>query len=183
MKKCLYRVSRFLVSKSGSEKKIRFWRKQGVKFGENCRVETMDFGTEPYLIEIGNSVSISNGTTFINHDAGISIFREEFPKDDVFGKIIIEDNVFIGMKSILLPNTHIGNNCIIGAGSVVRGKFPDNSVIIGNPAKLLIGVQAQRFLYRQNPNRTTTHGMTDAEKKPFVIRHFLHEKAKSKNCY
>ena len=55
--------------------------------------------------------------------------------------LVIELNgaviVFVGADCTFLPNTFVGNNCIIGAGSVVRGRFPDNSVIVGNPAKVL----------------------------------------------
>ena len=51
--------------------------------------------------------------------------------------IRIGNNVFIGKKSIIMPNCEIGNNCIIGAGAVVRGKIPDGSVVIGNPAQIV----------------------------------------------
>lgn len=47
------------------------------------------------------------------------------------------DNVFVGMRAIILMGTHIGNNVVIGAGSVVSGFFPDNVVIAGNPAKVI----------------------------------------------
>lgn len=151
---------------------IRYVRKQGVKIGKNCRLHTMSFSTEPYLVEIGDNVSIADNTDFITHDGGISLFRDELPGDDIFGKIVIGDNVHIGANCTILLNTTIGNNCIVGAGSVVRGKFPDNSVIIGNPAKVLMNMNVQKLLYRQNPGRLNTNNLTDAMKKPIVIRHF-----------
>ena len=46
-------------------------------------------------------------------------------------------NVWIGDKATILPDVSIGNNCIIGANSVVTKSFPDNCVIAGNPAKIL----------------------------------------------
>ena len=49
----------------------------------------------------------------------------------------IGDNVFIGMNATVLMGTHIGNNSIIGAGAVCSGYYPDNSVIAGNPAKVI----------------------------------------------
>jgi len=168
----IFRIRRFIIEKSSSEKKIVFLRKQGMKIGKNCTFETMAFSTEPYLVEIGDHVGIANGSVFITHDAGIMCFAEEFPEDDIFGKIKIGNNVFIGMNCTLLPNTIIGNNCLIGAGSVLRGKFPDNSVIIGNPAKVLMSMNVQRLLYRQNPGRLGTVKMTDPDKKPIVIKHF-----------
>lgn len=51
--------------------------------------------------------------------------------------IEIGDDCFIGMNSIILKGTTLGNNVIVGAGSVVHGKFPDNVIIAGNPAKIV----------------------------------------------
>lgn len=51
------------------------------------------------------------------------------------GKTIIGNNVFVGMDSIILMGTHIGDNVVIGAGSVVIGVIESNSVYAGNPAK------------------------------------------------
>ena len=51
--------------------------------------------------------------------------------------IIIGDDCFIGMNSIILKGTTLGNNVIVGAGSVVHGTWPSNCIIAGNPAKLV----------------------------------------------
>lgn len=51
--------------------------------------------------------------------------------------IRIGDNCFIGMNSIILKGTTIGNNVVVGAGSVVHGTFPDNCIIAGNPARII----------------------------------------------
>lgn len=53
------------------------------------------------------------------------------------GRVIIGDNVFVGHGTIILPDTHIGSNCVIGAGSVVSKDIPDNSVAVGNPIKII----------------------------------------------
>jgi acetyltransferase-like isoleucine patch superfamily enzyme len=162
---------RLYVQKSGSDLKIKYFRRQGMKVGIDCLLNTMFF-SDPFLVELGDHVTIAEGTYLITHDDGISRFREEFPGDDIFGKIVIGNNVFIGINCTILPNTTISDNCIIGAGSVVRGKFPANSVIFGNPAKVVTTMNAQKLLYRYSPGRIRTANMTSEEKIPVIIKHF-----------
>ena len=56
----------------------------------------------------------------------------------------IGNNVFIGMRSIILQGTNIGDNVIIGAGSVVSGKVESNSVYAGNPAKKICSLEEHK---------------------------------------
>lgn len=172
IRQTLRRIHRMIINHSNSASKIKYLRKEGARIGNNCHLETMSFSTEPYLIEIGDHVAIANGTVFITHDGGIRCFRDEFPEDDVFGEILIGNNVHIGINCTILLNTIISDNCIVGAGSVVRGRFPENSVIAGNPAKVIMNTTMQKFLFKQNPNRLPTAKMTDPGKKPIVIKHF-----------
>lgn len=51
--------------------------------------------------------------------------------------IKIGNNNYIGCQTIICGGVEIGDNCVIGAGSVLRGQFPSNSLIIGNPAKIV----------------------------------------------
>lgn len=170
------RIQIQILKRSGDRQKVRFLRKQGMKIGNNCHFNTMSFSTEPYLIELGNNVAISAGCDLVTHDGAIRIFRDKMGNADIFGKIIIGNNVFIGINCTILPNTVIGNNCIIGAGSVVRGKFPDDSVIIGNPAKVVMRTSFQRFLYLQNPGLIMTHDLSDSQKEKIVKDHFTGQK-------
>ena len=143
-----------------------------MKIGENCIFEGLPYANEPYLVQIGDHVAIASGTKFITHDGSLWCINADPQEEDLFGMIKIGNNVHIGMDCILLPNVTIGNNCIIGAGSVVRGTFPENSVILGNPAKVVINMSIQRLLYSQNPHRLKTGRMTDKIKKPIVKKHF-----------
>jgi len=161
-----------LLAKTGSKRRIKFWMKQGMKIGRDCYINNVNFSTEPYLIEIGDHVAIAAGTDFITHDGAIWCFREDIKDADVFGSIKIGNNVFIGNNCTILPNTTIGDNCIIGAGSVVRGNFPDNSVIVGNPAKTVLKMQMQKLLYLQNPNLLKIHNLKYREKNKIIKNHF-----------
>lgn len=57
------------------------------------------------------------------------------------GRVTIGNKVFIGANSIILPNVSIGDNVIIGAGSIVSRDIPDNSVAVGNPAKVVASTE------------------------------------------
>src|SRR5262245_11780892 len=81
-----------------------YLRKQGAEIGEGCSIITRDLGPEPYLVKLGNHVTIAHGVIFMTHDGGAWLFREEFPDLQVFGPIVIEDNCVIGINAVLCPN-------------------------------------------------------------------------------
>ena len=65
-------------------------------------------------------------------------------------EVIIEENVWIGEKSIVLKGTKIGKNSIIGAGSVVSGEVPDNVIFAGNPAREIKKLDKEDFVTRKS---------------------------------
>lgn len=112
---------------------IDIYRKRGAIIGENCAFYSVNIdGCFPHLIKVGNNVTIIH-SSLIAHDAST---KRELGYSRV-GIIEIGNNVFIGYGSIILGNTHIGNNVIIGAGSIINRDIPDNSVVSGNPAKII----------------------------------------------
>lgn len=159
--------------KTGSNiHRINHLRKTGVKIGENCLIYTINFSTEPYLIEIGNHVAIAGGTVFITHDGSAWLFRDKYPNMTIFGKIKVGNNTFIAMNCTILPNTEIGSNCIIGAGSVVRGIIPDNSVVMGNPAKVIMKTNVVEKMIINSKNRVDTKHMNAEERKIAIFKHY-----------
>lgn len=84
-------------------------------------------------IIFGNNVGISPGCKIIsaNHN------QEDHRKHDVTNPIVIGNNVFIYANSVVLPGVQIGDNVVIGAGSVVNKDIPSNSVAVGNPCKVI----------------------------------------------
>jgi acetyltransferase-like isoleucine patch superfamily enzyme len=58
-------------------------------------------------------------------------------KAKTFSTVTIKDHVWIGCNVTILKGTQIGNNCVVAAGSIVKGSFPDNVLLAGNPAKII----------------------------------------------
>ena len=102
--------------------------------------KNISFGSEPYLIKIGNGVRIAADVKFLTHDGAVGIFRNEFPGLNVFDRITIGNDVFIGSNSVILPGVTIGNNVVIGAGSVVTKDVKDNCVAAGVPCRVLSSI-------------------------------------------
>lgn len=109
------------------------YRNMGVKIGENVNIyDTYIDNGHPYLCEIGSNVTLSC-CSILTHDASM----HGATGLGKIGKVIIGNNVFVGYRSIILCNTRIGDNVIIGAGSVVTRDIPSNSVAAGNPARVI----------------------------------------------
>ena len=119
--------------------------KEGMKVGKNCQFISPgpNFGSEPYLITIGDNTTVSFDVAFVTHDAGTRVLRnlaEPGSKEKetvIYGEIKIGKNCFIGCRSTILPGVTIGDNSIIGAGSVVNRNIPANSVAAGVPCKVI----------------------------------------------
>lgn len=99
-------------------------------------------------ISIGNRVLVGANTTISDTDSHSINFKYRHPKffginDKNFvepvktSEIVIEDDVFIGMHSLILKGAHIGKGSVIGAGSIVTGKIPPNVIAAGQPAKVI----------------------------------------------
>lgn len=91
---------------------------------------------------ISNNVKIGlgclvNAFTFVGHDGRIGKFADIGPRTTISGNCTIGDFVSIGTATTILPKVTIGNNVIIGAGSIVKNNLPDNSLVIGAPAKVI----------------------------------------------
>lgn len=91
-------------------------------------------GFRAYLIEIGDNVTITQNVFFSTHDGGVGLFRKKYPGINVFGRIKIGNNVFIGSNTIFLPGVQVGDNVVIGSGSLISKDIPSNVVAIGRPA-------------------------------------------------
>ncbi|NAR19382.1 capsule biosynthesis protein CapG [Acinetobacter haemolyticus] len=161
--------------------KKKFWsgekyaRSLGVVLGESCSIsKSVGFGSEPYLIEIGDNVQLTDNVKFFNHGGGW-VLRSKYPNFDFFGKIKIGNNVYVGSSSLILPGVTIGNNVLIGAGSVITKSIPSNCVVGGNPAKVLC--MLDEFERNYVPFNLDIKGLSSFEKKDYLLnleeKHFV----------
>ena len=142
---------------------LQILKNKGLKIGKNCDLISPgpNFGSEPYLIEIGNNTTVSFDVAFVTHDAGTRVLRNLADNDKekqtvIYGKIVVGNNCFIGCRTTILPGVTIGDNTIIGAGSVVNRDIPSNSVAAGVPCKVICTLDEYKekhkddFLYMVN---------------------------------
>lgn len=108
--------------------------------GDGCYLGTSNFGTEPFLIEMGDNVVIATGVRFINHDMSAemisNLLHGVYERASLYGKIKIGNNVFIGAGAIILPGVSIGNNVVVGAGSVITKDLESGWVYAGLGKKI-----------------------------------------------
>ena len=107
-----------------------------VSIGDNSRLKGVYIHTKKE-ISIGKNCLIAAGVNIIDSNGHILDSLDRTKGRDVPKEIIIEDNVWIGLNSIILKGTKIGKNSVVASGSVVKGVFPENSLIAGNPAVLI----------------------------------------------
>ncbi|MGG0461918.1 acyltransferase [Priestia aryabhattai] len=107
----------------------------GMKIGDNCSIQPgviFDY-SHCWLIRIGDNVTIAPEAYLLAHDASTKMLNG-YTK---ISSISIEDNVFIGARALIMPGVTIGKNTIVAAGSIVTKSIPENSVVAGNPARII----------------------------------------------
>lgn len=103
--------------------------------GSNCCICTDRFAAEPQWIYIEDNVVVASEVEFINHDASCwNAYRSLGllcnKQHEKVGAIILRKNCFIGARAILLPGIEIGDNSVVGAGSIVTQSIPPNEVCV-----------------------------------------------------
>ena len=153
---------------------LAWYLQEGLNLGKNVDlISVPNFGSEPYLITIGDNTTISYDCAFVTHDAATRVIRnlpDGNPETVIYGPIHVGKNCFIGCRSTVLAGVTIGDNSIIGACSLVNRDIPANVVAAGNPCKVICTLDEYRkkhekdFLYMVN--------LPYEEKKQWLLKHF-----------
>lgn len=132
IRKIVLKILRLVMSPISYAKYI------GVKWGNGGRCSRrVEFGSEPYLIKIGDNCTITSGVNFVTHDGSACLAKDEKGRRYYYAPIVVGNNVFIGINSIIMPGVCIDDNVIIGAGSIVTKSIPSGYIVAGNPAKII----------------------------------------------
>lgn len=152
-----------------------------MKFGKDLKIYgKVDWGTEPWIITIGNNVHITDGVKFITHDGGTLLFRNLIPDLEITKPIVVGDNVYFGNNVIVLPGVTIGSNVIIGAGAVVTKEIPNNSLVVGVPARVIKSADE----YLNKVSEESVHlGHLKGEEKDRALMNYYGYKGNSKGIY
>lgn len=140
------------------EMMVKYLKKNGMRIDgfPNYICNDVHFDGKDYSkIYLGNNITISREVLFLTHDYSMytvfaqgnsgmtipnaDILKLQNDKDKllILREIVVEENCFIGARATLLPGTHIGKNSIIGAGAVVKGNIPAESIVVGNPSRVI----------------------------------------------
>ena len=160
---------------------MKYARRCGVNIrGRLFLYGNVSWGTEPWIITVGDNVHITDGVRFITHDGGTLLFRDKVPDLEITKPISIGDNVYIGNCVMILPGVKIGNNVVIGAASVVTSDISDGQVVAGVPARFLKTTDE----YFQKLQKESLHlGHLKGQEKDIALMKYYGYNGKSKGIY
>lgn len=148
----------------------------GVRIGEKCKI--LDdpgkvFGSEPWLVQVGNHCEFTNGVRILTHEGAIWVPRfldKSLRNCDIMKPVKIGNNFMVGQYSIIMPGVTIGSNVIIGSHSVVTKDVEDNSVVAGIPAKRIKSIDKFISECKNSPYLMPIKNMEQFQKKEYIIK-------------
>ncbi len=150
------RIKEILCVNPSMDERIHALREWGMIVGEDCYLAPDAEIESPWAthVKLGDRVTLARGVRFISHDA--CLWRSMGASR--IGVIEVDDDVFIGAFSIVLPNIRIGKGAIVAAGSVVTKDVPEGLLVGGNPARVIQSVLALQEKVRTRMATAPTFG-------------------------
>lgn len=116
-----------------------------ITLGDNVGISGVTISCIENIV-VGNNVLIGSGVLITDNDAhGISSFFRNDKSKILSKKIIIEDDVFIGARAIILKGVTIGKGAVVGAGSIVSKNVDAFAIVAGNPAKKIGDTRDEKY--------------------------------------
>lgn len=160
---------------------VKYAKKIGVNMKGNCHIYgKVYWGSEPWIITLGENVYITDGVKFITHDGGTLLYRKFVPDLEITKPIVVGDDVYFGNNVILLPGVTIGNNVVIGAGAVITKDVPDNSLVVGVPGRVI--KTADEYFEKLQKESLHLGHLKGKEKDDALKKHFNYQ-GNSKGIY
>ncbi len=115
---------------------VKIHGKEHVSIGDYCSINAFVHIWGNGGVEIGNNVMIASTVSIssLTHDYTAESMRFA---PSIYGKVVIEDEVWIGSGAIILPGIKIGKGAVIGAGAVITKSIPAYAIVVGNPGRIL----------------------------------------------
>ena len=164
----------------GERAKIIRGMKNFVRIGDHCEIYGgVSFGSEPYMIELGDHVRVTANVHFLTHDGGLWVFRTQKALEhaDLFGRIKVGNNVHIGMGAYICPNVTIGDNVIVAVGAIVTKDVPSDCVVAGIPAKIIETID--EYYQKHKDAYDYTKHLTPEEKRHYLYRKYAASSSES----
>lgn len=138
------RIKRMYYTSSHS-RYLKYLRIKGISIGLGTHIDpksSLIDTTRPSLVTIGDNCYMNKGFTILTHDWVTKVFiqsgRKFLPSS---GRVTIGNNVSFGQNVMILKGVTIGDNCFIGAGSIVNKDIPANSIAVGYPCKVIMSLE------------------------------------------
>ena len=150
----------------GKESLNQYLRKKGISIGKGTKTASNIRTSEPYLISIGDNVTISHDVDFVTHDNSVcKLYGVGY---DLYGRITVGNNCFIGAHAVIMYGVTIADNVIIAAGSLVTKSITESNVIVAGSPATIIG-KWENFDKKHHDSAICTKGFSFEQKKKTLL--------------